>query len=94
MTVTVEIPASLSARFEAHARAENQDLAQLAQTLFTAALYDEYDEDGDTPLPPLPAILTEPFADDIRKGGEDLVAGRVVDGATAFALLRRRIERK
>ena len=84
MTVTVEIPSSLSARFAAHARAENKDPAQLAQALFTATLYDE----DEAVLPSLSPSLTEPLAESLGRASEGIAAGRVVDGDLFLAELR------
>lgn len=110
VTLTINVPDDVASRFHAlPADTFNRftvaalpglidalDAAETAQTEFDAG--EEADEEewpGDIYLThPLPASLTQPVGEMLRKSHEAAEAGRVIDGETFLANIRKRAGRE
>ena len=89
MTLTIEVTESDIARARAHGL-DPAYLTHIAQEAAQEAIADAlHDEDKGDNLAPLPLSLTAPLAETFRRSVADAEAGRVVDGETFLAEMRR-----
>ena len=91
MTVLLDLPAHVAGRVEADARAQNLSVSDLLRDAVIGLYDDEADEwPADIYLThPLPASLTQPLGEMLRKSQEAAEAGDTVDGDTFLAEMRR-----
>ncbi len=97
VTLTLDMPSDLAEQVHALPPATlNRLVVAALPGVLGAAYEDDFDDPEDrdmSELPPLPAILTEPLHESLRKGFEAADAGQVIDGEAFLARLRQRTGR-